>query len=89
MNFGIVGLGHIAHKFAKTLNVMNECLYAVASRDINKAKEFSLQYNSLKYYGNYEELYNDSNVEVIYIATPNSYHYINAKDALNHHYFKT
>ena len=41
MNFGIIGLGNIANKFAKTLNEMNECLYAVASRDIAKAKEFS------------------------------------------------
>ena len=38
--FGIVGLGYIANKLAKTLNKMNETLYACASRDINKALEF-------------------------------------------------
>ena len=37
MNFGIIGLGNIANKFAKTLNEMNEVLYAVASRNITKA----------------------------------------------------
>jgi phosphoglycerate dehydrogenase-like enzyme len=36
MNFGIIGLGNIANKFANTLNSMNETLYAFASRDINK-----------------------------------------------------
>lgn len=82
MNFGIIGLGNIANKFAKTLNEMNEYLYAVASRDINKAKEFSIKYNSKNYYGSYEELYKDPNIDVIYIATPNNCHYKNSKDAL-------
>ena len=84
MNFGIIGLGNIANKFAKTLNEMNECLYAVASRDIAKAKEFSEKYNSVKYYGSYEELYNDPNIDIIYIATPNNYHFINSLDSLKH-----
>ena len=82
MNFGIIGLGNIANKFAKTLNSMNECLYAVASRDIAKAKDFSEKYNSIKYYGSYEELYKDPNIDIIYIATPNSCHFQNANDAL-------
>ncbi len=84
MNFGIIGLGYIANKFAKTLNEMNECLYAVASRDINKAREFKEKYNSIKYYGSYDELYNDPNIQIIYIATPNSQHFENAKEALMH-----
>ncbi len=82
MNFGIIGLGNIANKFAKTLNEMNECLYAVASRDINKAKEFGIKYNSKNCYGSYEELYKNPNIDIVYIATPNNYHYINSKDAL-------
>ena len=82
MNFGIIGLGNIANKFAKTLNEMNETLYAVASRDINKAKEFKEKYNSLKYYGSYNELLNDPNIQIVYIATPNNMHYINSLEAL-------
>ena len=82
MNFGIIGLGNIANKFAKTLNELNESLYAVASRDINKAKDFATTYNAKKYYGSYKELFNDPSVDVIYISTPNNMHYINAKDAL-------
>ncbi len=84
MNFGIIGLGNIANKFATTLNKLNETLYAVGSRDINKAKEFAEKYNSSKYYGSYEELLNDPNIDVIYIATPNNMHYKNAVDALYH-----
>ena len=84
MNFGIIGLGNISNKFAKTLNEMNESLYAVASRDINKAKEFSENYNSIKYYGSYEELINDPNVDIVYISTPNNMHFQNAYDCLSH-----
>ena len=84
MNFGIIGLGHIANKFAETINLMNECLYAVASRNESKAVEFSLKHKCVKCYGSYEELFSDPNIDVIYIATPNSYHYQNALDALNH-----
>ncbi len=82
MKFGIIGLGNIANKFAKTLNEMNECLYAVASRDINKAKEFGNKYSAKQCYGSYEELYKDPNIDIIYVATPNNYHYINSKEAL-------
>ncbi|MBQ9520073.1 MAG: Gfo/Idh/MocA family oxidoreductase [Acholeplasmatales bacterium] len=83
MNFGIVGLGYIANKFAKTLNEMNETLYACASRDINKALEFKNKYNAIKCYDNYQNLFKDSNVDIVYIATPNRYHFENAVDALN------
>lgn len=83
MNFGIIGLGNIANKFAKTINLMNESLYAVASRDIKKAEDFAQKYNSEKYYGSYEELLNDPNVDIVYISTPNSMHFENAYNALN------
>lgn len=82
MNFGIIGLGNIANKFAKTLNEMNEVLYAVASRNITKANEFKNKYNAVKCYGNYDELLNDPNVDIVYIATPNNMHFINSIDAL-------
>ncbi|MCR5705526.1 MAG: Gfo/Idh/MocA family oxidoreductase, partial [Acholeplasmatales bacterium] len=83
MNFGIIGLGRIAKKFAKTVNEMDGAtLYAVASRDISKAEEFKGEFNACKAYGSYEELYRDKDVDCIYISTPNSMHYKNAMDAL-------
>ena len=84
MNFGLIGLGHIANKFADTLNKMGKTLYAVASSNIDKAKAFKEKYNSITYYGSYMDLYKDPKVDIIYIATPNSLHYKNAYDALMH-----
>ena len=84
MKWGIIGLGNIANKFAKTLNIMNEELYAVSSRDLSKAKSFKDEYNAKICYGSYLELMNDNNVDVIYIATPNNMHFDIAIEALRH-----
>jgi len=82
MNFGIIGLGNISNKFAKTLNEMNLTLYAVSSRDIVKANLFKDKYNATKAYGSYLDLLNDSNVDIVYISLPNNMHYKYSKEAL-------
>lgn len=75
INWGIIGLGNIAHKFAKDLLTINDAkLYAVASRSKEKANEFALKYNASKAYGNYEDLAKDSNIHAVYIATPHALH---------------
>lgn len=78
-NWGIIGPGKIAHKFAEDIELVpNAKLYAVASRSLNRAKEFAEQYNADKYYDSYEELAKDPNVDVIYVATTNNMHYEHA-----------
>ena len=84
MRWAILGLGNIAKKFAKTINSLeDETLYALGSRDINKAFEFNKEFNALKCYGSYEELLKDDNIDIVYISTPNNLHYENALMALN------
>ncbi len=74
-NWGIIGLGKIANKFAHDLQLAKDAsLYAVASRSIEKATEFGQKYNAKQCYGSYDELLNDPNIEVVYIATPHAYH---------------
>ena len=68
---GIIGCGHIAEKMAATINGMQEAeSYAVASRSIEKAQAFAAEWNFSKAYGSYEELVTDSEVDLVYIATP-------------------
>ena len=52
----------------------NSILYSVASRDITRAKIFSKKHSIPNFYGSYEELYNDPNVDVIYNPLPNHLH---------------
>ncbi len=76
MNIGILGTGSIAGKMADTVNHMNDVtLYAVASRTTEKAKSFAEKYNIPNYYGSYEALVKDKNIDLVYIATPHSRHY--------------
>jgi len=78
IKWGIIGLGKIAHKFAADLQLVNNAeLYAVASRDLNKAQQFAQKYKAQKTYSSYEELAENSEVDIVYIATPHSFHYEN------------
>ncbi|MCF7568111.1 Gfo/Idh/MocA family oxidoreductase [Sabulilitoribacter arenilitoris] len=75
INWGIIGLGNIANKFAKDLlTIENANLYAVASRSSAKANEFAQQYNATKAYECYEDLAEDPNIDAVYIATPHVFH---------------
>ncbi|MEN8116884.1 MAG: Gfo/Idh/MocA family oxidoreductase [Bacteroidota bacterium] len=74
-NWAILGCGRIAGKFAADLKLLsNAILYAAASRDITRAKEFANQFGFEKAYGSYDEMLNDPNVDAVYIATPHSHH---------------
>ncbi|MBP5369010.1 MAG: Gfo/Idh/MocA family oxidoreductase [Bacteroidales bacterium] len=82
-NIGILGTGWIADKMATTLAGMTTArAYAVASRTLDKAEKFAAQFSIPKAYGSYEALADDPEVDLIYIGTPHSHHYDNAKMCL-------
>lgn len=75
IRWGIIGLGHIANKFATDLLTIKDAeLYAVASRKKTSANEFASKYGAKKAYGTYEDLANDPNIDAVYIATPHTFH---------------
>ncbi|MFA5299439.1 MAG: Gfo/Idh/MocA family oxidoreductase [Lutibacter sp.] len=75
INWGIIGLGKIASKFANDLLLLDTVeLEAVASRDLAKAETFATTYHSKKFYGSYEALLKDNYVDIVYIATPHNSH---------------
>ena len=75
-NVGILGTGNIAATMAETVSKMKGVrVYAAASRDKIKADIFAKKYGCKKAYGSYEELVQDPEVELIYVATPHSHHY--------------
>jgi predicted dehydrogenase len=85
INWGIIGLGSIAHKFATDLLTVDGAkLYAVASRSQDKANEFSSKYNATKAYDSYEALAQDKNIDAVYIATPHALHKENTLLCLEH-----
>jgi len=73
--WGILAPGKMSAKFTKGIKILeNAELYAVGSRDIHRAKQFAREYGFKKYYGSYDELAKDPEVEIVYIASPHSYH---------------
>lgn len=76
IRWGILGCGKIAHKFASDL-LLTEYgqLYACASKDKQKAADFATKYDAVKYFDSYESLAACEEIDVIYIATPHSFHH--------------
>lgn len=80
LKIGIMGTGRIASLLANTMIRMPQVnLYGTASRSLEKAEEFAARFSIKKAYGTYEELAKDPEIQLIYIATPHSEHYSNAK----------
>lgn len=75
INWGIIGLGKIAKKFAEDLHQVEHAqLFAVASRDQEKANKFANTFNAKVAYNNYEDLAKDPDIHAVYIATPHAFH---------------
>ncbi len=82
-NWGILGPGKIAHQFAKGLSVTDKgVLFAVGSRNMERAADFARQYGASRSYGSYDDLIQDQDVDVIYVATPHHLHYEFTKKCL-------
>lgn len=83
IKWGIMAAGRIAATFADAVNFSEGSeLYAVASRDEERAKAFAEKHNAEKYYSDYLSLVKDENVDIIYIASPMAQHYEQAKMCL-------
>jgi len=83
INWGILGTGHIAQQFANALTFIPDAkLLAVASRGVddnqskgtNKAYHFARRFRASRHYNSYEELVADKDIDIVYIATPNTVH---------------
>jgi len=75
IRWGILGTGWIAEKMVDAISVVDDAtLAAVGSRTREKADEFARKHHIWRTYGSYEELAKDPEIDVVYIATPNTYH---------------
>jgi len=85
VRWGIIGCGRIARKFADDLKwVKGATLTAVASRSLDNARKFAKEFKATHSHGSYQDIVNNNEVDVIYIATPHSHHYEHTLLCLNH-----
>src|SRR4051794_28307418 len=85
IRWGILGCGRIARKFASDLRLVKDAeLIGVASRSLETARTFANEFPAKHIHGSYEALVNNSEVDVVYIATPHSHHYETTLLCLQH-----
>ena len=78
INWGILGLGDIAHTFSKGfIETSNAKLLAVSSKDNKKLNKFKDEFNidNKFLFDDYEDLITCKEVDVVYIALPNFLHH--------------
>ncbi len=76
LRWGVLGTGNIAGQFcAGMAESTGGRLVAVASRQLDRAQAFAMQYAIPTAYGSYEELIADPNFDAVYLTLPNSLHH--------------
>lgn len=85
MKIGTIGTGRIVEEFLSAVEMIDgaECT-AVYSRKKSTAEPLAQKFNVKTIHTDLTQLYNDPNVEVIYIASPNSLHFEQSYEALSH-----
>lgn len=82
LNWAVIGTGVMANEMVQAFQKMGRNLYAVGNRTYEKAVAFAEKYNIKIVYKQIDEVFEDSNVDIIYIATPHNTHYQFMKKAL-------
>ncbi|HAL32285.1 MAG TPA: gfo/Idh/MocA family oxidoreductase [Lachnospiraceae bacterium] len=84
MKMAILGAGGIAAIMAETIRPLEDVeSYAIGSRDLGKAQAFADKYGFRKAYGSYEEMLEDPEIDLVYIAVPHSHHHMWTLASLN------
>ncbi|CAL1276547.1 unnamed protein product [Larinioides sclopetarius] len=86
--WGVISSGKISHDFVTAVQSIPESgqheFVAIAARNLDSAKEFATSHNIPRAYGSYEELAKDPDIEVVYIGTVASHHFVVGKLMLEH-----
>ncbi len=73
IRWGIAATGGIAARFARSMSLVEGSeIVAVASRTEQRASQFAEQFGIAHAYGSYEALAQDTEIDVVYVATPHS-----------------
>lgn len=80
---GMIGTGFITDDFiASTNNEQRVKPYAICSRTAETAEAFKQKHQLAVSYTNYDQMINDQQIDIIYIASPNGLHFEHAKKAI-------
>lgn len=78
-----LGTGVIANELAEALQSLGGNLYSVANRTYDKGLAFAQKYSIQKVYQTIDEVFEDPEVDIIYISTPHNTHINYLRKALS------
>ena len=87
LRWGMAAAGNISFDFANsltTLSIDEHQVVAVAARDLSRAQKFAKSFDIPKAYGNYLELAQDANVEIVHVGAIHTQHLAVASMMLEH-----
>jgi len=83
IRWGLIGAGRIAQQFSQDITAADNAeLVAVAARDGERAGAFASRYGLPHAHEGYQALFENPQVEAVYVATPHSCHLQNCIDAM-------
>ncbi len=83
MKIATIGSNIIVDKFISAVHTVDGCeVVACYSRTKERALEFATKHDILNHYTSLSEMLENSDIDFIYIASPNSLHYAQTKQAL-------
>lgn len=75
MEFGILSTAGIGQKAViPAIDSSDHRVGAIASRDLDRASEVAASFSIPRYYGSYEALFEDDEIDAVYIPVPNALH---------------
>ncbi len=85
VNYAIIGTGWIAKAFADGMKIASGNLpYAVYSRTEEKGRKFASSVGAEKVFTDLEKMASCQEIDAVYIASPNAFHYAQSKLFLEH-----
>ena len=82
LKLGIIGTGQISHEFIKAAKLSGHYeLQAVYSRSLTSAQAFAQDYQNVELFCDLTDFLNSA-LDVVYIASPNSLHFEQAKQVI-------
>lgn len=85
LKLGLIGTHSISNQMLRAVeNDSNYKLKAVYSRSLQKARDFGGPWGASEFYDDLDQFFNQGDFQVVYIASPNSLHFKQAKLAIQH-----
>lgn len=83
LNYGIISAASIVPRFVEGLNATEHSrALAIGASSLSRAKKMAEKLDIPKYYGSYKEVYQDPEIDLVYIANINDQHYPQIMGAL-------